>query len=564
MSGVASWGVGRRGQLGHGKRQDERHPQRIRSLSTMLDDCGLLHNKVRIVQVAAGGGLVRVAHSLLLTDTGRVLSFGTGQYGALGHGYNAAKQLPDQLSPKYIQALRSLRVVNVAAGELHSAAVTVDGDVYTWGDGFCGQLGHGDKRPHVVPKQVQCGRLQDECVASISCGSRHTLIVTEVDDEDGSGGGGGGGEVWSWGLGHFGVLGRAYTPFDYDADTAVEAFTGAGGGEGEAIVPVVAAAAAVAAAEAAPDNVGGGGDASNAARSGAVNGREGALDADLMAHLDLINNLTLDDSSTQCIPMPIDSLKGIRMVGTSAGHRHSLFLDTHGGLYSCGAGNSGCLGHGDTASQMYPVKITSLQDEEEGVAILQMSAGVDMSMAVSTTGDVYAWGKTIGGRIGLDPISTRGIVMQPRRVSLTRPKEGDLNSNDSSSADDVGKNTAGQHRRQPIKAVDVECGYVHSIVVALDGTLHICGSVGIEGEADGQFLQQQQQQQQEDEGEDDARHTADEQEQRRYQPRLIPDINIWHRLPEPTDPDKPKMERWKKFGKYEVKGRTKMLSDPNI
>jgi alpha-tubulin suppressor-like RCC1 family protein len=193
----------------------------------------------------------------------------------------------------------------------------------------------------------------------------------------------------------------------------------------------------------------------------------------------------------------------------------------------------------------YPIKIMSLQDE--GVAILQMSAGVDMSMAVSTKGDVYAWGKTIGGRIGLDPISTRGIVMQPRRVSLTRPKD-DINDGST----DNGQKAV---QRQSIKAVDVECGYVHSIIVALDGTLHICGSVGIEGEADGQFLQQQQ---------EEEKGNEEEQEQKRYKPRLIPDINIWHRLPEPTDPaNKAKGERWKKFGKYEVKGRSKMLSDPN-
>jgi hypothetical protein len=36
-------------------------------------------------------------------------------------------------------------------------------------------------------------------------------------------------------------------------------------------------------------------------------------------------------------------------------------------------------------------------------------------------------------------------------------------------------------------------------------------------------------------------------------------FNIWHRIPEPKD--EVKKERWKKLGKYEVKGRTKMLSE---
>jgi alpha-tubulin suppressor-like RCC1 family protein len=72
---VASWGVGKRGQLGHGKREDHKDPK------LMMGGIGY---GIRIVQVAAGGGLVRVAHSLLLTSHGKVLSFGTGQYGALG------------------------------------------------------------------------------------------------------------------------------------------------------------------------------------------------------------------------------------------------------------------------------------------------------------------------------------------------------------------------------------------------------------------------------------------------------------------------------------------------
>ena len=117
--------------------------------------------------------------SRIPTPLGRVLSFGTGQYGALGHGFSAAKQLPDVLRPALIEALSHVRCICVSAGELHSAAVTSDGDVYTWGDGFCGQLGHADKRPQVLPKQVEYGGLEDECVTSISCGSRHTLAVTE-------------------------------------------------------------------------------------------------------------------------------------------------------------------------------------------------------------------------------------------------------------------------------------------------------------------------------------------------------------------------------------------------
>lgn len=189
-----------RGQLGHGKRVDEEKPRML---------LGGIGYGIRVVQVSAGGGLVRVAHSLLLTSSGRVMSFGTGQYGALGHGFSGGKQLPDALRPRYVEALSGIRCVCISAGELHSTVVTADGDVYTWGDGFCGQLGHGNKTPQPAPVQVTQGGLDDEVVTHISAGARHTIAVTED------------GEVFSWGLGHYGVLGRAYTPFDHEPEEAM-------------------------------------------------------------------------------------------------------------------------------------------------------------------------------------------------------------------------------------------------------------------------------------------------------------------------------------------------------
>jgi alpha-tubulin suppressor-like RCC1 family protein len=147
----------------------------------------------------------------------------------------------------------------------------------------------------------------------------------------------------------------------------------------------------------------------------------------------------------------------------------------------------------------------------EDIKIMQMSAGVDISMAVTTTGDVFAWGKTDGGRNGLG--MSNGIVSVPRRVVIP------CSSGES------------------VKAVDVDCGYVHSIIVALNGTIHVCGGVGIDGEDDG--------------GSEDAD---------KGKPLEVPNFNIWHRLAEPKADVKVE-ERWKKYGKYELKGRSKMLDD---
>ncbi len=522
-AGIATWGVGKRGQLGHAVRADVRHPTRLRY--------GMGYRpSLRIVQVAAGGGLVRVAHTLLLTSTGRVLSFGTGQYGALGHGYNAAKQLPDCLKPTFIEALSQVTCTSVAAGELHSAAITVDGDVYTWGDGFCGQLGHGDKRPITVPKQVTTGGLDDECISNITCGSRHTIAITED------------GECYTWGLGHFGVLGRSFTPFEYDADTAVHAFaTATTNGNNDPLDHAIQRLALNA-----------NGDPQHPTIPPV---RDRA--AELAAHLDLIANLTLDDSSDQCIPKIVDSLQGIQLVGASAGHRHSLFLDTNGYLYSCGAGGSGCLGHGNTESCMYPCRIVALNDDDEtDIVFRQMSAGVDISMAVSNVGAVYAWGKTEGGRIGLGMAKSQ--ITKPRRVYLNDTTKPTVPTAASSKGSIESKNV--ENDAVKYKAVDVECGYVHSIIVALNGTTYICGGVGIEGEDDGQ-RQQQPPQEVEDhdymENGTESSNGSSPQMSTDGRPKQIPDVVIWQPLPEPKD-EIVKKERWQKLGKYEVKGRSKM------
>ena len=43
---------------------------------------------------------------------------------------------------------------DIACGSSHSAAIISNGDVYTWGLGEYGRLGHGDNTTQLRPKQV--------------------------------------------------------------------------------------------------------------------------------------------------------------------------------------------------------------------------------------------------------------------------------------------------------------------------------------------------------------------------------------------------------------------------
>ena len=59
--------------------------------------------------------------------------------------------------PRLIEALRSKRVRDIACGSSHSAAIISNGDLYTWGLGEYGRLGHGDNTTQLRPKQVSGG-----------------------------------------------------------------------------------------------------------------------------------------------------------------------------------------------------------------------------------------------------------------------------------------------------------------------------------------------------------------------------------------------------------------------
>ena len=54
-----------------------------------------------------------------------------------------------------IESLRGKDVVDIACGGAHSAVITATGELYTWGKGRYGRLGHGDSDDQMKPKLVE-------------------------------------------------------------------------------------------------------------------------------------------------------------------------------------------------------------------------------------------------------------------------------------------------------------------------------------------------------------------------------------------------------------------------
>ncbi|XP_032556326.1 RCC1 domain-containing protein 1 [Chiroxiphia lanceolata] len=180
-------------------------------------------------------------HALALGAAGEVFTWGGGRHGQLGHG-----TLESEPQPRLVEALAGVPMWAVAAGGWHSASVSGEGlglvwevralvaaygpeagDLYMWGWNESGQLALPSKalveeraqddvctgNTKLVPRQEQSAAKdtpfisiqafpalldlpQDLEVSGVSCGSRHTAVVTR------------GGELYTWGWGKYGQLGH--------------------------------------------------------------------------------------------------------------------------------------------------------------------------------------------------------------------------------------------------------------------------------------------------------------------------------------------------------------------
>lgn len=82
--------------------------------------------------------------------------------------------------------------------------------------------------------------------------------------------------------------------------------------------------------------------------------------------------------------------------GISSGSYHSLILSVTGTVYACGENNFGQLGDGTTTNSPTPVAV----DFPNGTVITQVAGGGYDSLALDSTGKVWAWGYNAQGQLG--------------------------------------------------------------------------------------------------------------------------------------------------------------------
>jgi len=320
----------------------------------------------RIVSVAASAW-----HCLALSSEGEVYSWGQGDFGSLGHADGRARAVPSR-----IESLS--HVESIAVGPFRtSAALDEDGRLFTWG-----RAAHDDKsipsglgyaldshwNSQLTPKCVDA--LSEDRVVGVALGFGFTLAVTDA------------GAVFSFGYSQHGALGHG----SFEAEVLprrIEALALTG----RRFVAVAAGVSHTLALTAEGELYGWGGRESNG------HGR---------------------DEST---PQRVTALIGQPVKHVHSGDYSSCAVTEKGELYTWGRGDFGQLGHGDDSAQQAPKRVEGL----DGVKVA--AAAVCFTHALVADEDGVMWAFGMRSALGLDgdpDITSQERVLYPTPIPILR------------------------------------------------------------------------------------------------------------------------------------------------
>ncbi|XP_026558281.1 regulator of chromosome condensation [Pseudonaja textilis] len=343
----------------------------------------------KIIQAEAGG-----VHTVCLSETGKIYTFGCNDEGALGRdtseeGSDAVPGLVDLKE----------KVVQVSAGDSHTAALTEDGRVFIWGafrdeNGVIGLLaplkgeenlesGNGSLFPVELQLEVP--------VVKIASGSHHLALVSNA------------GNLYTCGCGDNGQLGRV-----------PQIFVARGGRRGleRLLLPQV-----VIIKQRGCKSKGNIKDIFCGSYSTIAITQEGHV---VGFGLSNYYQLGSQEIATYYSPKILTAFKNSTRswVGFSGGQHHTVCLDSEGTVYSLGRADYGMLGLGkEVGEKNSPTAIPGLPKSTS------VACGERVGYAVTEDGRAFAWG--MGSNLQLatgdeedvwSPVQMSGQQLESRRV----------------------------------------------------------------------------------------------------------------------------------------------------
>lgn len=402
---VLAWGRNGNGELGIGINADRGTPVPVCAVGAT--DCSA--NPLRGVAAVATGE----RHTLALLADGTLLSWGSNEYGQLGHfatGYATSPRPVCAVGATDCTADPLTEVAAIAAGQRHSVAVLTDGTVLSWGGNAFGQLGNGTRNDQDTPAPVcavgatDCAATPLNDVTTLSVGGAHNL-ARRAD-----------GTAVSWGSNLTGQLGDGTT-----TDRTVPAPVCALGATDCAANPLVGV--------------------TGLAAGGTVRSQDGVWGTSLAltasgtvlgwghnGYGQVGDNGTTDRATpvqvcavgaTDCTADPLTGVTAI-----AAGGLHSQALLANGQALAWGENEAGQLGDYSTTNRGTPVPVCAstatadcTADPLTGIAAL--APGSDHSAVLLSDGRVMAWGDGPGLELG------DGVRGQARPANVCAPGSAD-------------------------------------------------------------------------------------------------------------------------------------------
>nr|KJB33344.1 hypothetical protein B456_006G007400 [Gossypium raimondii] len=322
---ICSWGRGEDGQLGHGDAEDRLSPTRLSALDG--------HD---IISITCGADHT-IAYSL---SNAEVYSWGWGDFGRLGHGNSS-----DLFTPQPIKALHGLRIKQIACGDSHCLAVTMEGEVQSWGRNQNGQLGLGTTEDSPVPQKIKA--FQGISIKMVAAGAEHTAAISKE------------GALYGWGWGRYGNLGL--------------------GDRNDRLVPEKVSTL-------------------NEEKMNIVAcGWRHTISVSVIGGLytygwSKYGQLGHGDFEDHLVPYKVEALADSSIKQISGGWRHTMALTSDGKLYGWGWNKFGQVGVGDNTDICSPVQVKFPND--------QVSCGWRHTLAITEEQNIFSWGRGTNGQLG--------------------------------------------------------------------------------------------------------------------------------------------------------------------
>ena len=301
-------------------------------------------------------------HTVLLTNQGRVFTWGYNYFGQLGIGNTT-----DSIEPIEITHMFDLnpteKIIKIAAGTLHTGALTDQGRVFTWGYNGNGQVGNDSTVKQLKPEDItsRFTLTYNERIIDIILGDGMTGAYTTKN------------RVFIWGK----SLDDQATE-DLLVPTDISEYFEVTYGQ--------------------------------AIETMALGGNHiGLLTTDGRLYMwgknnsgQLGNGTEVSETSPIDITNQFDLVAGERLVDISLGKNHSSALTSSGRLYMWGYNYFGQLGDGTNQRKTQPIDITSAISLNLNEYIEAIEMGGQHTSILTSEGRVYVWGLNNYGQLGLE------------------------------------------------------------------------------------------------------------------------------------------------------------------